>query len=81
MPKVVKWAFMVGKQFRMHRTVAHATMLSGPSGENNNQAEELNARFDRAEKGISTLSLNTCAITQLKSPFGLTSEECQLVNN
>lgn len=42
----------LGKQFRTHRTVEHARELSGPNGENNNQAEELNARFDRAEKGI-----------------------------
>ena len=42
----------LGKEFRMHRTVEHAKELSGPNGENNNQAEELNARFDRAEKGI-----------------------------
>lgn len=42
----------LGKGFRLHRTVAHAKQLSGPNGENNNQAEELNARYDRAEKGI-----------------------------
>lgn len=42
----------LGKSFRAHRTVAHSTHLSGPNGENNNQAEELNARYDRAEKGI-----------------------------
>ena len=42
----------MGKEFLAHRTVEHAKELSGPNGENNNQAEELNARFDRAEKGI-----------------------------
>jgi len=42
----------VGKQSRLHRTVAHAKELIGPNGENNNQAEEFNARFDRMEKGI-----------------------------
>jgi transposase-like protein len=42
----------LGKRFRVHRTVEHSKELSGPNGENNNQAEELNARFDRAEKGI-----------------------------
>ncbi|HSD40026.1 MAG TPA: transposase [Rhodocyclaceae bacterium] len=42
----------VGKQFKGHRTVEHSKTLSGPNGENNNQAEGLNWRFDRAEKGI-----------------------------
>lgn len=42
----------LGKGFRAHLVVQHAKELSGPNGENNNQAEELNARFDRAEKGI-----------------------------
>ena len=42
----------LGRQFKLHRTVNHGKTLSGPNGENNNQAEELNARFDRAEKGI-----------------------------
>jgi hypothetical protein len=42
----------LGKNFRGHRTVEHAKELSGPNGENNNQAEELNWRYDRAEKGI-----------------------------
>ena len=42
----------VGKKFLAHRTVDHAKELSGPNGENNNQAEEYNFRFDRAEKGI-----------------------------
>ena len=41
----------LGKQFRAHRTVEHSLALSGPNGENNNQAEELNWRYDRAEKG------------------------------
>ena len=42
----------IGKQFRTHRKVNHGQTLVGPHGENNNQAEELNGRFDRAEKGI-----------------------------
>lgn len=42
----------LGERFRAHRTVDHATTLCGPNGENNNLAEELNGRFDRAEKGI-----------------------------
>ena len=42
----------LGKQFLAHRTVEHAKTLSGPNGENNNQAEELNWRQDRAERGI-----------------------------
>lgn len=42
----------MGKGFREHFTVEHGKMLSGPDGENNNQAEELNGRYDRAEKGI-----------------------------
>lgn len=41
-----------GKRFQEHRTVEHAKTLIGPNGENNNQAEELNWRYDRAEKGI-----------------------------
>lgn len=41
----------IGKQFLAHRTVEHAKELSGPNGENNNQAEEYNWRYDRAEKG------------------------------
>lgn len=41
-----------GKQSRGHFTVEHGKELSGKNGENNNQAEELNGRFDRAEKGI-----------------------------
>jgi hypothetical protein len=39
------------KRFRAHRTVVHSTELVGPNGENNNLAEEFNARFDRAEEG------------------------------
>ena len=42
----------VRKVFLAHRTVEHAKELSGPNGENNNQAEEYNWRYDRAEKGI-----------------------------
>ena len=42
----------LGKGFREHRTVEHAKTLIGPNGENNNQAEELNWRMDRAERGI-----------------------------
>jgi hypothetical protein len=42
----------LGREFLAHRTVEHSKELSGPNGENNNQAEELNARYDRAEKGI-----------------------------
>lgn len=42
----------MGKRFQTHRTVEHAKELVGPNGENNNQAEELNWRYDRAEKGI-----------------------------
>jgi len=42
----------LGKRFQAHRTVEHAKTLSGPNGENNNLAEELNGRYDRAEKGI-----------------------------
>ena len=42
----------VGKAFLAHRTVEHAKELSGPEGQNNNQAEEYNWRFDRAEKGV-----------------------------
>jgi hypothetical protein len=41
-----------GKHFQEHRTVEHSKTLIGPNGENNNQAEELNWRYDRAEKGI-----------------------------
>lgn len=43
---------VLGKSFRGHRTVEHGAMLVGPAGENNNQAEELNWRMDRAEQGI-----------------------------
>ncbi len=42
----------LGKKFRQHLTVEHSKALSGPNGENNNQAEEFNGRYDRAEKGI-----------------------------
>lgn len=42
----------LGKQYRAHLTVEHSKELSGPNGENNNQAEELNWRYDRAEKGV-----------------------------
>jgi transposase-like protein len=42
----------IGKQFQEHRTVEHTKRFSGPNGENNNQAEALNGRYDRAEKGI-----------------------------
>jgi transposase-like protein len=38
--------------FLEHRTVSHSKELVGPDGENNNQAEEFNFRYDRAEKGI-----------------------------
>ncbi len=41
----------LGKNFKAHRTVEHSKMLSGPNGENNNQVEELNGRYDRLEKG------------------------------
>ena len=39
-------------EFIEHRTVIHSKELVGPNGENNNLAEELNFRFDRAEQGI-----------------------------
>lgn len=42
----------IGKKFLGHRTVDHSKELSGPNGENNNQAEEFNGRYDRAEKGV-----------------------------
>lgn len=42
----------VGTRFKKHRKIEHSKELSGPNGENNNQAEELNGRDDRAEKGI-----------------------------
>ena len=42
----------IGKRFLAHRTVEHSKMFSGPNGENNNQAEEYNWRYDRLEKGI-----------------------------
>lgn len=38
--------------FLGHRTVNHSEALVGPNGENNNLAEELNFRYDRAEKGV-----------------------------
>jgi transposase-like protein len=41
-----------GMTFLEHRTVEHSEALIGPNGENNNLAEELNFRLDRAEKGI-----------------------------
>jgi transposase-like protein len=41
----------VGARFIAHRTVEHSKELSGPNGENNNQAEEFNGRFDRMERG------------------------------
>jgi transposase-like protein len=40
------------KQFRGHRIVNHTEQLVGPNGENCNLAEELNFRYDRAEKGM-----------------------------
>lgn len=40
------------KHFLGHRTVNHSETLVGPNGENNNLAEELNFRYDRAEKGV-----------------------------
>lgn len=42
----------LGRKFRAHRTVEHSKTMIGPNGENNNQAEELNWRYDRAEKGV-----------------------------
>lgn len=42
----------LGKRFVAHRTVEHAKELIGPNGENNNLAEELHWRQDRAERGI-----------------------------
>lgn len=42
----------LGKLFLEHHTVEHAKMLVGPNGENNNQVESLNFRFDRSEQGI-----------------------------
>lgn len=41
-----------GKRYKAHLAVEHSKELRGPNGENNNQAEELNWRFDRAERGI-----------------------------
>jgi transposase-like protein len=38
--------------FLKHRTVTHSKELVGPNGENNNQAEELNFRYDRAVDGF-----------------------------
>ncbi|MEA3150957.1 MAG: hypothetical protein QOD56_1896 [Gammaproteobacteria bacterium] len=37
------------KNFVEHGTVNHTIELVGPNGENNNLAEELNFRYDRAE--------------------------------
>lgn len=42
----------LGKRYRAHLTVEHSKELRGPNGENNNQSEELNWRYDRAEKGV-----------------------------
>ncbi len=42
----------LGKRFMAHRTVTHSRELRGPKGENNNLAEELNRRMDRAEQGV-----------------------------
>jgi hypothetical protein len=42
----------VEKRFREHRSVNHSKQLVGDNGENNNQSEELNGRYDRAEGGI-----------------------------
>jgi len=42
----------LGKRYKGHLTVEHSKELSGPNGENNNQSEELNWRYDRAEKGV-----------------------------
>ena len=42
----------LGKRFKAHLTVEHSKELRGPKGENNNQSEELNWRYDRAEKGV-----------------------------
>jgi transposase-like protein len=42
----------LGKRYKGHLTVEHSTTLSGKNGENNNQSEELNWRYDRAEKGV-----------------------------
>jgi transposase-like protein len=39
-------------KFIEHRSVIHSKELVGPNGENNNLAEELNFRFDRAEQGV-----------------------------
>lgn len=42
----------LGKNYKGHLTVEHSKELSGKNGENNNQSEELNWRYDRAEKGV-----------------------------
>jgi len=42
----------LGKHYKGHMTVEHSKELRGPNGENNNQSEELNWRYDRAEKGV-----------------------------
>jgi transposase-like protein len=39
-------------KFIEHRSVIHSKELVGPNGENNNLAEELNFRLDRAEQGV-----------------------------
>jgi hypothetical protein len=39
-------------EFIEHHSVIHSKELVGPNGENNNLAEELNFRFDRAEQGV-----------------------------
>ncbi|MFO1414910.1 MAG: IS1595 family transposase [Burkholderiales bacterium] len=49
---MVKAYAPIGRKFADHRRVEHALTFSGPNGENNNQAEEINARMDRAEKGV-----------------------------
>ena len=41
----------IGRRFIDHRRVEHTKEFSGPNGENNNQAEELNWRMDRHERG------------------------------
>jgi transposase-like protein len=69
----------LGKSFIEHRTVEHSTTFRGPNGENNNQAEEYNWRYDRAEKGI-YLNIEPKYILDYASEIAFRSDTRRLSN-
>lgn len=59
--------------------VEHSRRVVGPLGENNNQAEEINWRFDRAERGV-YLNIEPKYMLDYAAEIGFRSDTRRLPN-